>query len=187
MYTPFSKGKTFGNQETKIILCAFSHSIHSSPVHTLFVVSFGMIAQKRPKQLFFPQVCSIAEQSMHLHLFAQWILPTSKNPSGTLGPLEYVHYAPMRLLLSAILPSFLPFFLSSIPRASIKETSLEVILWHVPFKVSDTWSLLSGPLPCPRDFMLIEIIKLRNAKSPSTKLTDGFYQRRLKSMVLIYK
>ena len=110
MYTPFSKGKTFGNQETKIILCAFSHSIHSSLVHNLFVVSFGMIAQKRPKQLFFPQVCSIAEQSMRLHLFAQWILPTSKNPSGTLGPLEYVHYVPMRLLLSAILPFFRSFF-----------------------------------------------------------------------------
>ena len=48
MYTPFSAGKTFGNQETKIILCAFSHSIYSSPIHNLFAVSFGHESTEAP-------------------------------------------------------------------------------------------------------------------------------------------
>ena len=113
MYTPFSTGNTLGNQETKINLCAFSHSIYSSPVHDLFAVPLGMKAQKHPEQLFFPRFCSIADQLMCLHSFSQWILPTPKNPSGTLSPLEEVNYAPMRLLPGAILPSFLSIFFPS--------------------------------------------------------------------------
>ena len=113
MYTPFSTGNTLGNHETKINLCAFSHSIYSSPVHDLFAVPLGMKAQKHPEQLFFPRFCSIADQLMCLHSFSQWILPTPKNPSGTLSPLEEVNYAPMRLLPGAILPSFLSIFFPS--------------------------------------------------------------------------
>ena len=80
MYTPFSAGKTFGNQETKIILCAFSHSIYSSPIHNLFAVSFGMKSQKRPMQLSYLLFCSIAEQSMRLQSFAPCILPIPIQP-----------------------------------------------------------------------------------------------------------
>ena len=86
MYTPFSAGKTFGNQETKIILCAFSHSIYSSPIHNLFAVSFGMKSQKRPMQLSYLLFCSIAEQSMRLQSFAQWILPIPIQPFRDPGP-----------------------------------------------------------------------------------------------------
>ena len=134
MYTPFSTGNTLGNQETKINLCAFSHSIYSSPVHDLFAVPLGMKAQKHPEQLFFPRFCSIADQLMCLHSFSQWILPTPKNPSGTLSPLEEVNYAPMRLLPGAILPSFLPFYLFFL---------LACLLTYLPFFPS---SILSSVL-----------------------------------------
>ena len=51
MYTPFSAGKTFGNQETKIIFCAFSHSIYSSPIQNLFTVSFGYESTGTPNAI----------------------------------------------------------------------------------------------------------------------------------------
>ena len=62
MYTPFSTGKAFGNQETKIILCAFSHLIYSSPIQDLFAVSFGMKAEKHPMQLLFPRIKRVSFQ-----------------------------------------------------------------------------------------------------------------------------
>ena len=83
LYTPFSAGKTFGNQETKIILCAFSHSIYSSPIHNLFAVSFGMKSQKHLMQL----VQSLSNQCACNHLLSGFY-PYRYNPSGTLGPLE---------------------------------------------------------------------------------------------------
>ena len=113
--TLFSAGKTFGNQETKIILCAFSHSIYSSPIHNLFAVSFGMKSQKRPMQLSYLLFCSIAEQSMRLQSFAQWILPIPIQPFRDPGPSRI---SKLRLPPGAFLPSFLSlyfFFLLTSP------------------------------------------------------------------------
>ena len=112
MYTPFSAGKTFGNQETKIILCAFSHSIYSSPIHNLFAVSFGMKSQKRPMQLSYLLFCSIAEQSMRLQSFAQWILPIPIKPFRDPGPSRI---SKLRLPPGAFLPSFLSIFSPYLP------------------------------------------------------------------------
>ena len=112
MYTPFSAGKTFGNQETKIILCAFSHSIYSSPIHNLLAVSFGMKSQKRLMQLSYLLFCSIAEQSMRLQSFAQWILPIPIQPFRDPGPSRI---SKLRLPPGAFLPSFVSIFSPCLP------------------------------------------------------------------------
>ena len=149
MYTPFSAGKTFGNQETKIILCAFSHSIYSSPIHNLLAVSFGMKSQKRLMQLSYLLFCSIAEQSMRLQSFAQWILPIPIQPFRDPGPSRI---SKLRLPPGAFLPSFLPFSLFFLPtylssvlfsfffsiRASIKETRLD---WKIEARLENRGSI----------------------------------------------
>ena len=107
MYTPFSAGKTFENQETKIILCAFSHSIYLSPIHNLFAVSFGM------KQLSYLLFYSIAEKSMRLQSFAQWILPIPIQPFRDPGPSRI-----SKLIINYVcrlVHSFLPFSLFFLP------------------------------------------------------------------------
>ena len=147
MYTPFSAGKTFGNQETKIILCAFSHSIYSSPIHNLLAVSFGMKSQKRLMQLSYLLFCSIAEQSMRLQSFAQWILPIPIQPFRDPGPSRI---SKLRLPPGAFLPSFLSIFSPYLPilcpffffffsiRASIKETRLD---WKIEARLENRSSI----------------------------------------------
>ena len=131
MYTPFSAGRTFGNQETKIILCAFSHSIYSSPIHNLFAVSFGMKSQKCLMQLSYLLFCSIAEQSMRLQSFAQWILPIPIQPFRDPGPSRI---SKLRLPPGAFLPSFLSIFspylslLRSFFRGSIGKSRLDCVI-----------------------------------------------------------
>ena len=148
LYTPFSAGKTFGNQETKIVLCAFSRSIYSSPIHNLFAVSFGTKSQKHLMQLSYLLFCSIAEQSMRLQSFAQWILPIPIQPFRDPGPSRI---SKLRLPPGAFLPSFLSIFSPYLPllrsfffffsiRASIKETRLD---WKIEARLRNRASFVA--------------------------------------------
>ena len=82
-------------------------------IHLPFTICFfGMKSQKRPMQLSYLLFCSIAEQSMRLQSFAQWILPTPMQPFRDPGPSRI---SKLRLPPGAFLPSFLSTFSSYLP------------------------------------------------------------------------
>ena len=185
MYTPFSAGKTFGNQETKIILCAFSYSIYSSPIHNLFAVSFGMKSQKRPMQLSYLLFCSIAEQSMRLQSFAQWILPIPIQPFRDPGPSRIskliINY--VCRLVHSFLPFslfFLPTYLSSVlfsfffsryeprlkKRGSIEKSRLD---WKMETRLENGGSIGKSRLDC--------VIEPRLSQSGKTRYRGRFRSR----------
>ena len=93
---------------------------------------------------------------MRLHSFAQWILPTTKNPSGTLGPLSCLVHSFLPSFLSnffSCLPLFRSFFLFPRCEARLRNRASYVAEWQNEvswlFYVESFWSGLPETLSDP--------------------------------------